>query len=66
MVKNARAKMERKGLDVILANDISAPDGGFGSDFNAVKMISRADETDISGTKEEVADAVWEKVTGLP
>jgi phosphopantothenoylcysteine decarboxylase/phosphopantothenate--cysteine ligase len=62
LVKNARAKMERKGLDLILANDVSDPAGGFGSDSNTVRMISRSGgETTISGTKEEVADAVWGK-----
>jgi len=66
LIKNASAKMERKGLDLILANDISAPGGGFGSDSNTVRMISRTNgETAISGAKEEVADAVWEKITGL-
>jgi len=66
LVKNARAKMERKGLDLILANDISEPIVGFGSDFNTLRMISRVGgDTTISGSKEEVADAVWEKTIGL-
>ena len=64
LVKNARAKMERKRLDIMLANDVSDPKGGFGSDFNTVRMMSRTcDDTAISGSKEEVADAVWEKIT---
>ncbi|MCL2009324.1 MAG: bifunctional phosphopantothenoylcysteine decarboxylase/phosphopantothenate--cysteine ligase CoaBC [Synergistaceae bacterium] len=63
LVKNARAKMERKGLDLVLANDVSDVSGGFGSDFNTVRMMPRAGgETTISGAKEEVADAVWEKI----
>jgi phosphopantothenoylcysteine decarboxylase/phosphopantothenate--cysteine ligase len=62
VAENARAKMERKGLDVILANDVSAPGIGFGSDSNAVRMISRESESAISGSKEEVADAVWENL----
>ena len=62
LIKNARAKMERKGLDLILANDITAPDSGFGVDTNTVRMISRNDETTLSGSKEEVADAVWSTV----
>jgi len=66
LIKNARSKMESKGLDVILANDITASGSGFGSDSNTVRMISRTgNETAISGAKEEVADAVWEKITGL-
>jgi phosphopantothenoylcysteine decarboxylase/phosphopantothenate--cysteine ligase len=62
VVENARAKMERKGLDIILANDVSAPGIGFGSDSNTVRMISRENEITISGSKEEVADTVWENL----
>jgi phosphopantothenoylcysteine decarboxylase/phosphopantothenate--cysteine ligase len=62
VVENARAKMERKGLDIILANDVSAPNIGFGSDSNTVRMISRENEITISGSKEEVADTVWENL----
>lgn len=62
LLKNARAKMERKGLDLMLANDVSAPGSGFGVDTNTIRMISRNDETQFSGSKEEVADAVWEAI----
>ncbi|MDR1649051.1 MAG: bifunctional phosphopantothenoylcysteine decarboxylase/phosphopantothenate--cysteine ligase CoaBC [Synergistaceae bacterium] len=62
ILENARAKMERKGLDVILANDVSAPGVGFGSDSNTVRMISHEDDIAISGSKEAVADAVWENL----
>jgi len=66
LVKNARAKMERKGLDIILANDISDPAGGFGSDSNTVRMIPRdGGEITLSGSKEEVSYAVWEKISSL-
>ena len=61
--KNARSKMERKGLDVMLANDVSSPDSGFGVETNTVRMISREGEVSISGSKEEVADAVWENLS---
>jgi phosphopantothenoylcysteine decarboxylase/phosphopantothenate--cysteine ligase len=62
ILENARAKMDRKGLDLILANDVSAPGSGFRSDSNTVRMISREDEMTISGSKEEVADVVWGKL----
>ena len=62
VVENARAKMRRKGLDVILANDVSAPGSGFGTDTNTVRMIVSDDETSISGSKEEVADTVWQNL----
>lgn len=60
LLKNARAKMERKGLDLILANDVSAVGCGFGTDTNTVRVLSRDAETIFSGSKEEVADSVWE------
>jgi phosphopantothenoylcysteine decarboxylase/phosphopantothenate--cysteine ligase len=39
VVAYARDKMERKGLDMIIANDVSNPDIGFNSDDNAVTVI---------------------------
>jgi len=40
VVANAAAKLERKGLDLIVANDVSAPDTGFQHDTNAVTIVS--------------------------
>ena len=60
--------MEKKGLDVILANDVSAPGGGFGSDENTLRMIRRDPalaERVFSGGKEEIADSVWEVLAPL-
>lgn len=37
----ARAKLERKGLDLIVANDVTQPGAGFASDSNAVILITR-------------------------
>lgn len=41
LLENARVKLERKNLDWIVANDISNSEIGFGSDNNAVTLISR-------------------------
>ncbi|AYM58820.1 bifunctional phosphopantothenoylcysteine decarboxylase/phosphopantothenate--cysteine ligase CoaBC [Agrobacterium fabrum] len=38
--KNGRAKLERKGSDYIIANDVSAETGIMGGDRNSVKIIS--------------------------
>ncbi|WP_333899224.1 bifunctional phosphopantothenoylcysteine decarboxylase/phosphopantothenate--cysteine ligase CoaBC [Agrobacterium pusense] len=38
--KNGRAKLERKGADYIVANDVSAQTGIMGGDRNSVKIIS--------------------------
>jgi phosphopantothenoylcysteine decarboxylase / phosphopantothenate---cysteine ligase len=37
--QNARAKLEQKNLDLIAANRVGAPDGGFESDTNSLLLI---------------------------
>jgi phosphopantothenoylcysteine decarboxylase / phosphopantothenate---cysteine ligase len=49
LLANAEAKLRRKGLDLIVANDVGAPGVGFSHDTNAV-IIVRAD-----GTRDDVA-----------
>ena len=39
---HARAKLERKGLDMIVVNDVSRSDIGFGSGDNAITVIDRS------------------------
>ncbi len=41
LVENARAKLEKKNLDLIVANDVSRKEIGFQSDSNQVKMIGK-------------------------
>jgi phosphopantothenoylcysteine decarboxylase/phosphopantothenate--cysteine ligase len=40
VVANATGKLTRKGLDLIVANDVSAPGTGFQHDTNAVTIVS--------------------------
>lgn len=40
LVRRARAKLERKGCDAIVANDVSRAESTFGSDTNAVSWVS--------------------------
>lgn len=39
LLANARAKLERKGADLFVANDITASDAGFGADTNRVTLL---------------------------
>ncbi|OGQ90154.1 MAG: hypothetical protein A2289_19840 [Deltaproteobacteria bacterium RIFOXYA12_FULL_58_15] len=39
--ERAKAKLEAKDLDLVVANDITLPDAGFGTDTNVVTIISR-------------------------
>ena len=41
MVENAREKLEKKNLDIIVVNDVSRRDAGFESDTNLVSIIFR-------------------------
>ncbi len=67
VVANARAKLESKGTDVVVANDVAGTDTGFGGTTNAVTILTRnGGEIDVPlGTKREVARAVLDTVVGL-
>lgn len=40
LLNNAQQKLKRKQLDLIIGNDITVPDIGFGSDYNAVVILT--------------------------
>ncbi|GAJ07435.1 unnamed protein product, partial [marine sediment metagenome] len=67
LVKNAKQKLEKKQLDIIVANDITATDSGFGVDTNKVTLIDRDGKVDslLLLTKIEVADKILDRVVGL-
>lgn len=57
----ARDKRRRKGLDMIVVNDVSQPDSGFNSDDNTVTVITDNEETQLPRTsKAQVARAILE------
>ena len=64
LVENAALKLREKGLDFIIANDITAKDSGFGSDTNRVTIIDRDERTEALPlvTKREVADRILDRV----
>jgi len=65
--KNAADKLARKGLDLIVANDITAPGSGFGTDTNQVTIIDKsgASETLPLLSKYEVAQRILDRVVPL-
>jgi phosphopantothenoylcysteine decarboxylase/phosphopantothenate--cysteine ligase len=67
MTANARRKLMEKGLDLIVANDITAPGSGFGADTNKVTIIDKEGKAEKLPllTKGEVADRVLDRVAGL-
>jgi phosphopantothenoylcysteine decarboxylase/phosphopantothenate--cysteine ligase len=64
---NAAEKLEAKKLDLIVANDISAVDAGFGVDTNRVTLIpanGRAESLPLA-SKSEVAEMIIERLAAL-
>lgn len=45
--KNALEKLEKKKIDMIVANDITVPDIGFGSDENAVIILTKDKKKEV-------------------
>jgi phosphopantothenoylcysteine decarboxylase/phosphopantothenate--cysteine ligase len=64
LVENAAAKLARKGLDLIVANDVSQPDAGFEVDTNRAILLdsSGSVEEQPLQTKRELADAILDRV----
>jgi phosphopantothenoylcysteine decarboxylase/phosphopantothenate--cysteine ligase len=62
----ARGKLERKGADMIVLNDVSNPEIGFESERNAVTLITAAGETEVPiDSKDAVAEAILDGVDRL-
>lgn len=66
MLENARGKLDRKNADLVAANDVSRRDAGFGTDTNAVTLITRKDVKALPlMTKRDAADAILDAVMEL-
>ena len=67
LLQNAKSKVQSKGLDLIVANDITEPDSGFGVDTNKVALVDRelrVEELPLL-TKYEVSHRVLDRVIPL-
>ena len=65
-VGRAREKLDRKGVDLIVLNDVSDPAIGFESADNAVTLIEADAETNVPlAPKEEIAEAILSRVDRL-
>ncbi|MBI4758941.1 MAG: bifunctional phosphopantothenoylcysteine decarboxylase/phosphopantothenate--cysteine ligase CoaBC [Chloroflexi bacterium] len=67
LAANARAKMEAKRLDLIVANDVASPGSGFDSDTNRALIMDRLGQTSELPllVKPELADRVLDRVVEL-
>ena len=67
LIPNARAKLEAKGLSLIVANDITQERSGFGTDTNQVTFIDRSGSVEELPllTKYEVGHRILDRVAEL-
>ncbi len=66
VLENARKKLVAKGLDAIVANDVSQPGIGMDSDRNAVTIITASEVVDVpEATKAEVAQRILDAIRRL-
>ena len=67
LVANARKKLERKNLDLVVANDVGRAGAGFDVDTNVVTILDAmggVEELPLL-SKREVADRILDRVKGL-
>jgi phosphopantothenoylcysteine decarboxylase/phosphopantothenate--cysteine ligase len=66
-LERAADKLRRKGVDLLVANDVAEPGSGFGTDTNRVSILSPDGSRDDLPllAKRVVADHVLDRVVGL-
>ena len=67
LLENAQSKLQRKGLDLLVANDITATDAGFATDTNRVMLLMPEQEParlDLMG-KDRVGEVIMQRVGAL-
>lgn len=67
LLENAKRKLQEKNLDLIVANDVTSSESGFGADTNKVTLIDRRGEIEPLPvmSKSEAAHRVLDKVVQL-
>ena len=66
LVENSRKKMEEKKLDLVVANDVTAPGAGFGEDTNVACLVDgeKVEELPLM-SKFELADRILDRIKEL-
>jgi phosphopantothenoylcysteine decarboxylase/phosphopantothenate--cysteine ligase len=68
LIARARAKLHNKALDLIVANDVTEPGAGFGTDTNKATLLDRTGRCDALPlmSKRELAHRILDAVLSLP
>lgn len=63
MLENSRAKLSKKNIDMIVANNLKEKGAGFGTDTNVVTILTREETIELPMmSKEEVADRLLDEI----
>lgn len=63
MLENSKAKLEKKNLDMICANNLKVVGAGFGTDTNVVTLITKDSVEELPlMSKEEVAEEILNRI----
>lgn len=63
VIENSRKKLEKKHLDMIVANNLKVPGAGFGTDTNIVTLIGNGFEEELPiMEKDKVAGCILDKI----
>ena len=66
LLENSRAKLERKKIDMIVANSLKQAGAGFGTDTNVVTLLTKQGTEELPLlSKEEVADRLLDRLMEL-
>lgn len=66
VVNYARSKMEKKGLDLVVANDITKEGAGFNVDTNIATILTRGGDIELPlMSKRELADKILDEILKL-
>jgi phosphopantothenoylcysteine decarboxylase/phosphopantothenate--cysteine ligase len=66
VVEEGRRKLREKGVDAMVANDVSQAGRGFGSDKNAGVFLTRSDEVELPlETKQEMAQRIMDELVKM-
>lgn len=63
MIENSLAKLEKKNIDMIVANNLKQEGAGFGTDTNVVTLLTKEETVELPVmSKEEVADKLLDRI----
>lgn len=66
MIGNSRAKLEKKHLDMVAANNLKVAGAGFQGDTNVLTLITQDEDVSLQlMSKEDAADAILDKILSM-